>query len=174
MRGATRPSASLPACVGYFNPRSSCEERRCFLGPTSLGRYYFNPRSSCEERRGLTSCLSRLLNFNPRSSCEERLHKSQQSCKRPNFNPRSSCEERPNANSASLISPFISIHAPHARSDQRPPCWRQGYLHYFNPRSSCEERPHRFCRFCLHILYHFNPRSSCEERLRCRYHAATN
>ena len=56
-----------------FNPRSSCEERRTihFCGRPS--RCDFNPRSSCEERRLLPLATDCDCDFNPRSSCEERL-----------------------------------------------------------------------------------------------------
>ena len=50
MRGATRVHPLLMRRRSYFNPRSSCEERR--QGASRLPRgYNFNPRSSCEERR---------------------------------------------------------------------------------------------------------------------------
>ena len=77
----------------YFNPRSSCEERRKFLIQIK-GRIYFNPRSSCEER--LVSSFLSLISFyfNPRSSCEERHKRVRFLCVKVNFNPRSSCEER--------------------------------------------------------------------------------
>ena len=56
----------------------------------------------------------------------------------------------------------ISIHAPHARSDEVDNgVWRFGK--YFNPRSSCEERLQR--AFTFSGSQYFNPRSSCEERL---------
>ena len=79
----------------------------------------------------------------------------------------------------------ISIHAPHARSDQSSGPSRQSPPAYFNPRSSCEERPWysstmaKIVRFQSTLLMrgatlisapsalfftHFNPRSSCEER----------
>ena len=58
------------------------------------------------------------------------------------FNPRSSCEERPPA--GSRISCYkISIHAPHARSDDSIGSSAKRTTH-FNPRSSCEERPPKF------------------------------
>ena len=101
---------------GYFNPRSSCEERR-LRSRSGYLRRHFNPRSSCEERPPgkLLECAdlpisihapharsdrqrrrptSQARYFNPRSSCEERPRR-QISCGRSrNFNPRSSCEER--------------------------------------------------------------------------------
>ena len=62
--------------------------------PRSDGRY-FNPRSSCEERRGSIPVNKTVTDFNPRSSCEERpspaLSADSTTC---DFNPRSSCEER--------------------------------------------------------------------------------
>ena len=125
---------------------------------------YFNPRSSCEERRSSSSKASTSGNFNPRSSCEERQWRSRPGKMRRNFNPRSSCEERHIASAllpvfipfqstllmrgatavrySRLLCRDISIHAPHARSD----CallHEQSSVPNFNPRSSCEERPKR-------------------------------
>ena len=56
---------------------------------------------------------------------------------------------------------FISIHAPHARSDVLflYPNFRK---RDFNPRSSCEER--RMALMIMTLRIYFNPRSSCEER----------
>ena len=81
---------------GYFNPRSSCEERPSSKAAAKTSetfqstllmrgatpfvmrcRYlysYFNPRSSCEERPAKPPhCMILRAYFNPRSSCEERL-----------------------------------------------------------------------------------------------------
>ncbi len=55
------------------------------------------------------------------------------------FNPRSSCEERLLVSRHLAGSLGISIHAPHARSDQGGDCQPSGTGN-FNPRSSCEER----------------------------------
>ena len=49
MRGATTAVWPLRRPTAYFNPRSSCEERRYALLIDPQGEY-FNPRSSCEER----------------------------------------------------------------------------------------------------------------------------
>ena len=124
----------------HFNPRSSCEERH---GPAFFMHFIgnFNPRSSCEERReemaegakiwefqstllmrGATlyfKGINVLLDFNPRSSCEERLPLDERIEKTKNFNPRSSCEERlASQRRGRRADQEISIHAPHARSDQ--------------------------------------------------------
>ena len=65
----------------------------------SLHRHHFNPRSPCGERR-----LTKLWN-----------------CKHgTDFNPRSPCGERHDADNAYLRSTAISIHAPHAGSDNSP------------------------------------------------------
>ena len=115
-----RSDCSVPCCSSvphYFNPRSSCEERR--HGSLKLTQSYnFNPRSSCEERlvlfltldtgseisihapharsdRRAPSATTRAADFNPRSSCEERQKQNFGKCLSENFNPRSSCEERP-------------------------------------------------------------------------------
>ncbi len=120
MRGATsRQRKNKGRHTKYFNPRSSCEERRASRSCTDSAKSDFNPRSSCEERRCNAYCYYLpFCNFNPRSSCEERhgcpaagiVHVQ-------NFNPRSSCEERPADNGFIINMSCISIHAPHARSD---------------------------------------------------------
>ena len=77
--------------------------------------------------------------FNPRSSCEERRLRSRSGYLRRHFNPRSSCEERPPGKLLECADLPISIHAPHARSDDVVLARLEaGYD--FNPRSSCEER----------------------------------
>ena len=150
--------------VYYFNPRSSCEERRDPASKYAWPAQHFNPRSSCEERPLWVIRHSRYRHFNPRSSCEERpLWVARQECSR-HFNPRSSCEERRLAHRVVRCDCRISIHAPHARSDdiQGPTSRRR---RYFNPRSSCEERRGQGKGLPGHSG-HFNPRSSCEERRR--------
>ena len=140
------PSSSLSSMSIDFNPRSSCEERRS--RPRRRPRIlYFNPRSSCEERLSCGQRCHRHQNFNPRSSCEERRFGRELVQANPvDFNPRSSCEERQGFVVMGDRDVYISIHAPHARSDilifARSARWRN-----FNPRSSCEERLapiHRF------------------------------
>ena len=78
------------------------------------------------------------------------------------FNPRSSCEERRASVQRGQLHHRISIHAPHARSDQKKRVCTHARQSYFNPRSSCEER--RDLKVERLVLRHFNPRSSCEER----------
>ena len=58
------------------------------------------------------------LNFNPRSSYEER-HWQAHPCRifNDDFNPRSSYEERHVNVRYLILFHFISIHAPHTRSD---------------------------------------------------------
>ena len=97
MRGATRNVSSCFAYSSYFNPRSSCEERRFVL-----------PRQETS-----TIFQSTLL---MRGATED---KAQVSAERGDFNPRSSCEERLAIAYAVMAKFDISIHAPHARSDLR-------------------------------------------------------
>ena len=155
--------SSSPSPIPYFNPRSSCEERR--------ETYHHTPASvpfqSTLLMRGAT-CVCKI-------GCRGGRY----------FNPRSSCEER-HVRQVYIATPRgISIHAPHARSDRLLERWRYG-LTYFNPRSSCEERhghirnhgrgrqisihaPHArsdlsYQQRARQGRYYFNPRSSCEER----------
>ena len=168
----------------YFNPRSSCEER--LHGRGWQRHRHFNPRSSCEERpNGRFSRAMRVYYFNPRSSCEERRPVPSASrhsmrfqstllmrgaTRRPirvhklerNFNPRSSCEERLAMVASSSQAAEISIHAPHARSDERDS--ERGHA----GRRISIHAPHARSDIRLHALRfswpYFNPRSSCEER----------
>ena len=88
------------------------------FGNVPLDCRYFNPRSSCEERRkGVHKCRCHRY-FNPRSSCEERLLRADTHIQGyGDFNPRSSCEERHTLADMLDSIGYISIHAPHARSD---------------------------------------------------------
>ena len=107
--------------------------------PFAKAFIYFNPRSSCEERRINAVSNSLVPDFNPRSSCEERLRLLHRYVSIRYFNPRSSCEERLKSREWEIVEPEISIHAPHARSDVNETSYRRGNQN-FNPRSSCEER----------------------------------
>ena len=119
MRGAT---VEVPTdCVEslHFNPRSPCGERPAVPAAAQAAQLYFNPRSPCGERRELGLNPMWLLDFNPRSPCGERP--------------------------ISIDFPgrkmyWISIHAPHAGSDN---VFYRGVLphSHFNPRSPCGERP---------------------------------
>ena len=102
----------------YFNPRSSCEERR------ASGRWYapigqnFNPRSSCEERRPASRPRSpvELISIHAphaRSDWYDGLN----ACTADRISIHAP-HARSDWSSGNLLAPFkISIHAPHARSD---------------------------------------------------------
>ena len=117
MRGATASTTPIWHGKRDFNPRSSCEERRYAIRHNDGFDDHFNPRSSCEERRGTSSYRWSRFDFNPRSSCEERLEEMRER-EQQDFisihapHARSDCR-RPAIPGRS----FISIHAPHARSD---------------------------------------------------------
>ena len=116
-------------------------------------------RSDAAQKSGIRA----QIHFNPRSSCEERHGPMKiDPSDLDDFNPRSSCEERLFTNSEDVRFNFISIHAPHARSDFTFAVCAP-IVPDFNPRSSCEERLYAttICRKSSD----FNPRSSCEERL---------
>ena len=138
MRGATRLH-HLRIRRRYFNPRSSCEERRPWLllcrvriiisihAPHArsddreiadflVGVISIHAPHARSDARTARAC-QRSIYFNPRSSCEERRWDATLlASSGTNFNPRSSCEERPDSQ-AVLRQIYISIHAPHARSD---------------------------------------------------------
>ena len=115
MRGATftKQSGGVSWNISIHAPHARSDLERV------ADRYKvhnFNPRSSCEERRQGNTYKCCLQYFNPRSSCEERLDCILHTITALHFNPRSSCEERRIIDSVPYFI-FISIHAPHARSD---------------------------------------------------------
>ena len=140
MRGATW-SGLLSRSTAYFNPRSSCEERR----PPQHGVYRGYPISihAPHARSDTSQCLvfagasqrfqSTLLMRGATVAASLRAL----SCR--HFNPRSSCEERLHRQVRYDHHARISIHAPHARSDGYEVRRTAQYCD-FNPRSSCEER----------------------------------
>ena len=81
------------------------------------------------------------------------------------FNPRSPCGERQVKRWCFSMGGSISIHAPHAGSDDVL-LKSGGTVTDFNPRSPCGERLMVIC-MVLSPLY-FNPRSPCGERRRFR------
>ena len=142
MRGATRSrSIFMPVIIAYFNPRSSCEERRVRRAfqtaarPISIhapharsdSRYYYSvdipdisihaphARSDWQafkdDKAALFLFQSTLLMRGATASPEINLFVMN------DFNPRSSCEERHVLHHLVDLRDGISIHAPHARSD---------------------------------------------------------
>ena len=77
------------------------------------------------------------------------------------FNPHSPCGERLVVCNLDRYRLAISIHTPHAGSDQRGG-EKIAACYYFNPHSPCGER------LCIFVLLqgssHFNPHSPCGER----------
>ena len=140
MRGATCCALSRAVCRLYFNPRSSCEERRRSRR-LALRFRNFNPRSSCEERPAARKCIGiatrRISIHAPHARSDVFLlavgHVVDISIHAPHA--RSDFVAW-----AGQHPQMISIHAPHARSDCFQPSITVGG-EYFNPRSSCEERP---------------------------------
>ena len=118
MRGATVFFRAQKEAGRYFNPRSSCEERRAISRSTKANGLF----QSTLLMRGATSGTVDLSDY-----------------------PKYISIHAPHARSdGARLVPFlsqvqISIHAPHARSDTL--LWT-ACLHrsHFNPRSSCEER----------------------------------
>ncbi len=84
------------------------------------------------------------------------------------FNPRSSCEERRLFSHGRRRENHISIHAPHARSDDLLQRIGTLTLTHFNPRSSCEERRplQMYCHY-RHISIHA-PHARSDEEMRER------
>ena len=104
--------------------------------------------------------LAIIINFNPRSSCEER-HLQRDSKRTLIISIHAPHARSDNRFLASANGVCISIHAPHARSDIRalrvePSPWIS--IHAPHARSDKESPAME------NQIYYFNPRSSCEER----------
>ena len=123
----------------YFNPRSSCEERRVNAGDNVVWNGISIHAPHARSDMAYVALTLSAAYFNPRSSCEERL--------------------------AHLLAgegrPPISIHAPHARSDVGKIYWRhQKEISIHAPHARSDATT-----FCMDaVVSNFNPRSSCEER----------
>ncbi len=146
----------------YFNPRSSCEERRPFAPLTSSHCGFQSTllmrgatltwdivhigdviSIHAPHARSDSRTISRRLthsNFNPRSSCEER-HSMMAFWKSSSLFQSTLLMRGATVRSLSArADSSISIHAPHARSDADV-MGNAACRDHFNPRSSCEERP---------------------------------
>ena len=140
MRGATPSALYRQHLRPNFNPRSPCGERRDSR-KRDPGRHDFNPRSPCGERRDALTVEISVEVFQstlPMRGATVGIHVN------------------------SFTRNIISIHAPHAGSDDNPSAYRRSACD-FNPRSPCGERPtHRWN--VKTGATHFNPRSPCGER----------
>ena len=74
MRGATVADVVQAAANASFQSTLLMRGATRSRVYTRGGRAYFNPRSSCEERRECLQLQIQMEDFNPRSSCEERLN----------------------------------------------------------------------------------------------------
>ncbi len=153
-----------PCPTGYFNPRSSCEER---LPHHDLTPMIFIFQSTLLMRGATGTKTTDMIESKFQSTLLMRGATTAARCRTTTsryFNPRSSCEER-RRRPVDAWHADISIHAPHARSDDFSKSWEPGGkfqstllmrgatchpfvklagIPYFNPRSSCEER---LCQF---------------------------
>ena len=144
MRGATFFAGFLAVPISNFNPRSSCEERQ---DSYVIRIFMYDIFQSTLLMRGATWELAEIDYV--AGIFQSTLLMRGATCQ-----------------FLRQYSPwrYISIHAPHARSDANGRTSRSGAT-YFNPRSSCEERLLTTAIYWISAS-DFNPRSSCEERLR--------
>ena len=163
MRGAT--SGSRPCRPQRnFNPRSSCEERLAAAILHRCAEDDFNPRSSCEERLGKAIRDKQKLQFQSTLLMRGATKGGENSMSKSVKFQSTLLMRGATSSPTSVVKVWsISIHAPHARSDQASQLFLLSACD-FNPRSSCEERPEKVCGSMLNSS-DFNPRSSCEERL---------
>ena len=89
----------------------------------------FNPHSPCGERQRRNYHVEvEFCHFNPHSPCGERRSGSPGSRAIRDFNPHSPCGERRRGESVAAMMERISIHTPHAGSDNTRLC-----LMHFSP-----------------------------------------
>ena len=118
MRGATCCALSRAVCRLYFNPRSSCEERRRSRR-LALRFRNFNPRSSCEERPAARKCIGiatrRISIHAPHARSDiQMLDGTGPAAQISIHAPHARSDLRISRRGLIVV---ISIHAPHARSD---------------------------------------------------------
>ena len=95
MRGATRPCFCFLSIkdISIHAPHARSDKVDIHVIPSPSG--YFNPRSSCEERRAHSSLLRALIVFQSTLLMRGATPRPWRPRKKPcYFNPRSSCEER--------------------------------------------------------------------------------
>ena len=116
MRGATGHHAVVlvEADISIHAPHARSD--LCRLTVNSK-LFYFNPRSSCEERRRISHVSSLSMRFQSTLLMRGATRPPRLLVSPTNFNPRSSCEERRGDGLMIEVKLDISIHAPHARSD---------------------------------------------------------
>ena len=147
--------------IANFNPHSPCGERPgCWLSVTTprlfqstlpmRGATYdftwfdrsqsisiHTPHAGSDKFALISSGV--IAHFNPHSPCGER-HKLRYHLRDSfDFNPHSPCGERQLCFQLCIVSFPISIHTPHAGSDEKSHCKLSQGL-YFNPHSPCGER----------------------------------
>ena len=128
----------------YFNPRSSCEERRVTRTRTRQTTTHFNPRSSCEERLAIrfTTTSSHTISIHAPHARSDQLNTAYDAFVKQFQSTLLMRGATCNLRCFGICLRFISIHAPHARSDVMTSFASLCSKYYFNPRSSCEERLH--------------------------------
>ena len=186
MRGATLPGQDCAPCdhISIHAPHARSDDRAV---PGCRSRRHFNPRSSCEERRRSEWAEgSYPRDFNPRSSCEERpMHRM--SILWP-IAFQSTLLMRGATAFRRVIRPAmpISIHAPHARSDNGGGARVTRAATFQSTLLMRGATPRLYTFFPVRLVFqstllmrgaprptrasgwrprYFNPRSSCEERL---------
>ena len=155
---------------GYFNPRSSYEERPLCLDSHEFFHISIHAPHTRSDRKHIRSFIGNNISIHaPHTRSDPHMmFASLSTCF--DFNPRSSYEERretwhlrqqlstfqstllirgatPCPECLNLIR-CISIHAPHTRSDEIFLRW-MFYILHFNPRSSYEERLARILNHCF-------------------------
>ena len=132
----------------------------------SLSRTYFNPRSSCEERRCKSVSMSAHTKISihaPHARSDLFLVSCRLFLQISIHAPHARSDPR-FVHISIPITTFQSTLLMRGATSRSPRS--RAVLAHFNPRSSCEER--RESREPPFDPFYFNPRSSCEERLEIR------
>ena len=117
MRGATRRKTQACWYTVFQSTLLMRGATRRTISSRSSRRWHFNPRSSCEERPADAAERAGVMNFNPRSSCEERRLPAHNLFRFPEFQSTLLMRGATRHRFPLRTVLCISIHAPHARSD---------------------------------------------------------
>ena len=140
MRGATLRYFVLRLPSIYFNPRSSCEERRTWKLIKLIVQLFQSTLLMRGATREQNKTTKQTPYFNPRSSCEERLRRQQRvhglSIFQSTLLMRGATQALHRYGKSMRFQSTLLM-----RGATRTASSHTKHTGHFNPRSSCEERP---------------------------------
>ena len=123
--GARHPRTLCTICILSFNPRAPCGARRDTC-KQNRGDICFNPRAPCGARQAALHHRRRHVRFNPRAPCGARRGACRAIYLAGTFQSTRPMRGATRTDTGQRACTRVSIHAPHAGRDPRPP---QGRYH---------------------------------------------